>query len=126
MGYLKPNEMITQFEKSMCLVHPSYIDNSPNSVCEAQLCGIPVIASNVGGLESLIENNKTGILVDLDSKLIAEKILYLYHHPETRKIISENSHKMALQRHDKLFIINKVIDMYRHIIMHHKLDSKSF
>lgn len=44
-------------------VHPSYIDNSPNSVCEAQLCKVPVIANNVGGVNTIIQDGETGYLV---------------------------------------------------------------
>ncbi len=44
-------------------VHPSYIDNSPNSVCEAQALGVPVVATNVGGVSSIVENGRTGWLV---------------------------------------------------------------
>ena len=44
-------------------VHPSYIDNSPNSVGEAQLLGVPVIACNVGGVSDFVEDGKTGKLV---------------------------------------------------------------
>lgn len=36
-------------------VHTLYIDNSPNSVCEAQIMGLPTIVTHVGGSYSLIE-----------------------------------------------------------------------
>lgn len=47
-----------------CLVHPSLSDGSPNSVLEAMLLGVPVIASNVGGVPEIVENGQTGLLVE--------------------------------------------------------------
>ena len=51
-------------ELSACdlYVHPSYIDNSPNSVCEAQMMGAPVVAAACGGVPSLVEEGRTGFL----------------------------------------------------------------
>lgn len=43
--------------------HVSHIDNSPNSVCEAMLLGMPVIASFAGGVSSIVEDGTDGILV---------------------------------------------------------------
>lgn len=58
-----PAEVIAE-ELSCCTayVHPSYIDNSPNSVCEAQIIGAPAVASRTGGIPSIIEDGKTGLL----------------------------------------------------------------
>lgn len=47
-----------------CMVQPSITVGTPNSVLEAMLLGIPMIASAVGGAPEVIENGKTGLLVD--------------------------------------------------------------
>jgi len=51
--------------ESFAIIVPSYFENSPNTVSEAQLFGIPVIASKVGGIPSLITNHKTGLFIEL-------------------------------------------------------------
>ena len=38
------------------------MDNSPNSLCEAMAVGMPVIASNIGGIPSLIDDEVNGLL----------------------------------------------------------------
>ena len=54
-------------------VHPSYIDNSPNSICEAQVLGVPVLATDVGGVSSIVEDGKTGFLVPANDPLMTAR-----------------------------------------------------
>lgn len=61
-GQTSTEELIKQLKTCHFFVHPSYIDNSPNSVCEAMILGMPVLSSSVGGVPSLIENKETGFL----------------------------------------------------------------
>ena len=50
---------------------------------EAQMLQIPVVATNVDGLNEIVENNVTGFLVELnDAQEMAEKILFLIDNPE--------------------------------------------
>ncbi len=47
-----------------CVVQPSLAEGAPNSVLEAMLLGIPVIATSVGGIPEIVENGRTGLLAD--------------------------------------------------------------
>ena len=53
MGVATAAQLRDELLSCSVYVHPSYIDNSPNSVCEAQILGVPVVATNVGGIPSL-------------------------------------------------------------------------
>lgn len=46
------------------LVLPSYFENFPYVILEAMMLGVPVVASNVGGIPEQVINNQTGILVE--------------------------------------------------------------
>ena len=75
--------------------HPSYIENSPNSVCEAQILGLPVIACNVGGLSTIISHNHSGILIPSNDYSGASYIKEICMNEALAKRISINSIKIA-------------------------------
>jgi len=99
--------------QSFCLLHPSYIDNSPNSVCEAQLMGLPVVASDVGGVSSLITEGETGLLCRLDPADMARQTLRLYNDPALHQRIAQQAQAEARERHDPDTIIQRTLAMYR-------------
>ena len=97
-------------------VHPSYIDNSPNSLCEAQLLGVPAIATYVGGVPSLIENGKSGMLVPAnDPWMLAGKIVALFESPETASELGKNAAHAAKLRHNPEQIVTDLLYAYRAI-----------
>lgn len=95
-------------------LHPSYIENSPNSVCEAQLTGIPVVASRVGGTASLVEHGKTGYLYPVtDPYMAAYYIHRLISNREENIQMGKESRRTALIRHDKETIASALIKLYQ-------------
>ncbi len=66
---------------------PSVLDEGfPTSVLEAQLAGLPVIASDVGGTHETLDAGKTGLLVPpRNADALAEAIQTLAQDPERRK-----------------------------------------
>ena len=98
-------------------IHPSYIDNSPNSVCEAQLLGLPVIATDVGGVSSLVQNEINGILVPAnDPFMLASRILELVSDPEKASKLGAKSATDAALRHAPDSIIAQTIELYKSLI----------
>ena len=98
-------------------IHPSYIDNSPNSICEAQMLGCPVIATNVGGIPSLIDNGVDGLLVPANDPYQMASLIKELHENKTLQIsISNNAKIKAINRHDKSIITNQLLNIYKYII----------
>ena len=64
LGNLTAEEMKQRYLKSNVYILPSTMENSPNSVGEAMLLGLPVIAAKVGGVDSLLTDGKEGILYE--------------------------------------------------------------
>lgn len=98
-------------------VHVSHIENSPNSVCEAMILGMPVIASYAGGTASMLTNKKDGILVqDGDPYVLSGAILDYVNHPELAFNYAQSAKSKALARHNRENIINELLTAYKDII----------
>ena len=62
LGHLSPEEMKQAYLNCNVFVLPSTIENSPNSLGEAMLLGVPCVASDVGGVTSMLEHEKEGLV----------------------------------------------------------------
>lgn len=116
LGVVSEVELKNLLLDSDVYVHPSYIDNSPNSVGEAQLLGVPVIACNVGGVSDFVKDGETGKLVpandpyDLAFLLIQDmQEPYLYHY-------SDKAREDALKCHDAEAIFRDLCNIYNDIL----------
>lgn len=120
LGVKQPDEIISLLLNATAYVHTSYIDNSPNSVCEAQMIGCPVIATNVGGISSLVKDGETGLLVPANGPYeLAYKLKCLTSDMELQQQLSNGTKKAAAKRHDKQTIVGQLIDTYNTIIAKH-------
>jgi glycosyltransferase involved in cell wall biosynthesis len=97
------------------LLVPSEADNSPNVIHESKLWGIPVVASNVGGIPELLIPNFDGEL--LKDGLTLEKVVaelrtsnLLTRNYKTRQQVSKN-HKEFLNTS-----VNSHIDLYQRLL----------
>ncbi len=62
-GEISYSQVANEIQQSDCLVLFSIIENSPCVISEALCCGVPVIATNVGGIPELV-SNANSILVE--------------------------------------------------------------
>jgi len=83
-----PHEKLPAFFNDFKLVVvPSYTEGVPAVVQEAMACGTIVLATAVGGIPDLIEDNKTGFILNNNSpKCIAERILEVLNRPDLDEI----------------------------------------
>lgn len=94
----------------------SHIENSPNSVCEAMLLGMPVIASNVGGTSSLLEDHIEGLLVqEGEPYSLAGTIITLKDNPDLMKTYGEKAREKALKRHNASAVCQQIVECYNTI-----------
>lgn len=112
------SDQLCEIELSATLYfHPSYIDNSPNSLCEAQMLGLPIIATNVGGIPSLVTDKKDGFLIPAnDPYQAAYLIQYLANNPKLNMLMGENGRKIAYERHNPQKIISQILHAYQSIL----------
>ena len=117
MGPLPEATVVDKMLEADMFIHASHIDNSPNSLCEAMILGMPIISTNVGGIQSLITDKVEGILVqDGDAFGLAGAINDLIENQSDAFIYGARAREKALNRHDPQTIVNKQLLIYRDIL----------
>jgi glycosyltransferase involved in cell wall biosynthesis len=117
LGTLTEEAVADQLMHSYAYVQVSHIENSPNSVCEAMLAGVPVIASLAGGTGSLLRDGEHGVLLqDGDPYALAGAMREALEQPEKHAAMAAEGRKVAQRRHDPAAIVTEMIGRYKEII----------
>jgi glycosyltransferase involved in cell wall biosynthesis len=106
LGNVDPKKGNELLGRAKALLHPIYFDEPFGlSVAESLMCGTPVIAFRRGSMPELIQNGKTGFLVDtIDEAVEAVK--------NASKIDSGDCHESAMQKFSIDTMADKYIDIY--------------
>jgi len=116
LGPLSEEKMIAQYLKSHVFVSPSVIENSPNSVCEAMLLGVPVVASSVGGVTDLLEHKKEGFIYQSTAEyMLSHYICEIFSSKATAELFSKNAKARAKKTHDIQKNADDVLKLYNDI-----------
>lgn len=116
LGKLSAEEMKQQYLKCQTFVCASSLENSPNSVGEAMLLGTPVVASYTGGIPSMLEHEKEGLLFEKGNpKALAKAIMRTWESYPIVNTITENARIRAGKTHDGDENYRTLIDIYRQI-----------
>ena len=98
LGYQSKQNTISLIRGSDLLIQPSIMEGISSTLLEAMGCETCIIASNVGGNQELIENNKTGVLVEPNNtEELVEKISYLLIENEKRTAMAANGLKTVVK-----------------------------
>lgn len=117
MGTATKEELVEALCTSSCYVHTSYIDNSPNSVCEAQILGVPVIATKVGGIPSIVDNGRDGMLFPANAPYTAASLIKRVTYDRTMaESLSKQAISRATERHNPKSIGKRLSEIYYSII----------
>ena len=112
-GQIDAQVLIKELKTCHFFVHPSYIDNSPNSVCEAMLLGMPVLCSSVGGIKSLITDKESGFLFNpYDQYDLAGLLVSLINNYGKAIEVGNKARTVALKRHSPTEIMRVLNDIY--------------
>jgi len=117
LGRLNEQQMADELRKAHVFVIASLVENSPNSLCEAQLVGLPCVASYAGGIPSLVEEGQTGLLFPAgDAPVLAERIYEIFTNDSLACALGVQARKTALVRHDPETITRTVVETYAAVI----------
>lgn len=139
LGRLNAQQMKEQYLKSNLFVCCSTIENSPNSLGEAMILGVPCVSADVGGIESIFEGGKDGILyrgyrstknsfdnigdasmgeaeeVQKCANRLADAVIAMWSNEEKMLFYCENARKHAERTHNGEENYRKLMEIYAKI-----------
>lgn len=115
-GFLPDKELLEAYALADVFVLPSAFEGLPTVILEAMASGKPVVATNVGGISSVVEDNVTGFLVNYrDTNKLAMTITTILKDESLAKRMGSNGRKLA-SHYDWGIISKKVEDLYLQVI----------
>jgi glycosyltransferase involved in cell wall biosynthesis len=115
-GRISANNLATALRESDVYCHLSYIENSPNSVCEAQYIGVPVVAAMTGGVDTLLKDGAGVLVPSNDAYRTAYAILRIKEDNRFAQALSQKEISVAEPRHDN--VSKELYSIYHNIVNH--------
>jgi L-malate glycosyltransferase len=110
MGF--KNNIYDYMSKLDLLVMPSLHEGLPYTILEAMYLKVPIIASDVGGLKEILDNNIDAVLIlPTDEESLANKIKYLYDNRKIKENLVTNAFKKVLNN----FLMDNMAYKYKQI-----------
>ncbi|MBR2630307.1 MAG: glycosyltransferase family 4 protein [Bacteroidaceae bacterium] len=118
VGFLKGKELDEFYLKSRIIVVPSkWYEGFPNVIVRGMLLGRPIITTNIGAMQSIINNGKNGILVPpADGKALGLAIKKLYTDVDMCKRFANQSIKDTADKYSRERIYEILIGIYKNLI----------
>lgn len=116
-GVLNEKQMCERYLRSHVFVCPSSIENSPNSLGEAMILGVPCIASDVGGVTDLLTHKEEGFVYQTDAPyMLAYYVGEIFANDELALQFSGKARDHAMRTHDREVNNQTIISIYNDII----------
>lgn len=118
---LSAAEMAAEFKKAHVFALPSFVENSPNALGEAMIIGVPSVVTPVGGITSIVENEKSSLFFPSgDYVMMAHQIDRLFSDDKLAFTISKNAKSIAGKRHNIVETTKQYMETYAAILKSHK------
>lgn len=116
LGNCSAEQMRAAFLDANLFVLPSTVENSPNSLGEAMLLGVPCAASDVGGVSAMLVSGQEGLVVPPgDVSALAEAICRVFAQEKTAEAMGRAAHAHAALTHDPDKNLSDLLEIYRRI-----------
>ncbi|MGA3198635.1 MAG: glycosyltransferase family 4 protein [Halobacteriota archaeon] len=111
-GRIQNNDVPIYMAASNVFVLPSLSEGIPIVILEAMAAGLPIVATNVGGISSLVEEGKNGFLIDpQNAEQIASKISLILADPALSGRMVRNN-KGKAQQYTWASVVDRLEELY--------------
>jgi glycosyltransferase involved in cell wall biosynthesis len=113
VGTVRGEQKARLFREASLFVLPSYFECLPMALLEAMAAGLPIVATAVGGIPTVVQDGYNGFLISPgDVEALAEKLSILVDDPHLREQMGRQSRKMAEQKLDVEPYVNNLVILY--------------
>jgi glycosyltransferase involved in cell wall biosynthesis len=118
LGLLDHKSIYEWMKAADIFILPSQNEGTPNSLLEAMASGLPVIASKVGGIPELIQDNIEGLLFKSNSKdELKEKLYKLIKNNQLQDFLGKNAQKKIATHYDSWENQSeKLLNLYKQLL----------
>lgn len=114
LGTLSAEEMKQAYLRAHVFICPSSIENSPNSLGEAQILGVPCISSYCGGVPSMVKNKESVLFYQFEEvEVLASLFEYCFKNKSALEDMSLHSIVEAGFRHNQLKNVDDLTFVYK-------------
>jgi glycosyltransferase involved in cell wall biosynthesis len=113
-----PSAVARYYQAADLYVHAARADTFPNTVIEAAACGLPVVATAVGGIPEQVMEGRTGFLVpSRDDDAMAQQVVRLLEQDGLRRLMAEEARRMAQERFNLRHQVGAYLEWYESILL---------
>jgi glycosyltransferase involved in cell wall biosynthesis len=117
LGHLSDDHLLEEYRECSILAHVSLQENSPIVIQQAMAAGKAVVATRVGGVPDLIDDTKSGLLVQCgDIEGLSQRIGRLLRDPNLCKALGDSARAFASQNFRIDHVAQKTYEVYQRII----------
>lgn len=117
LGRIEYNLIPTYMHYSDILILPSIEEGVGRVLLEAMSLNLPIVASNVGGIPLVIDDNKDGLLFEVgDIESLKERVLFLLNDADFSKEMTKIAHQKFLKNYEYEVSMKKFLNMYKSIL----------
>jgi glycosyltransferase involved in cell wall biosynthesis len=113
-----PREQITpRLQQAAVSVFPSVWENFPYTILEAMACGSAIVASRTGGIQEMLVDGVSGLLVPPNSPaLLADAICKLLEDRTLADRLARNGRKRVEELYSREQVVPRMTDFYRSVV----------
>lgn len=109
----RSGNVVSEYRNANALLLTSDYEGTPNVILEAMSCGLPVVAANVGDVQKIIANRKTGFFVERENLTqMAAIIRNLYQEPILCLTIGQQAREYIIRNHSRAILVDKLTELY--------------
>ena len=113
-GYVGQDVVLEYLQRSDVFILPSFAEGVPVSLMEAMACGVPVLATYVGGVAELVEAEHTGLIVPpADSPALSEALARYFDDFELRRKVSRLGREMVMRHYNLNAEVEKLAGLFQ-------------